>query len=503
MCLRQEAGRRTLRSPVSRFVTHKLTAHVSKSWEAQACCPLCPDPPLTLRLDDQRLRPAARNNLCNCGHSADVSLRPGHHDLSATRLPMLAATQPQDLWRHMRSRARALWRPDLLLVLCLLGFAIGKRLVLLPSWTQLDLDVYRRGASALAGGRPLYELVSEQYPFTYPPFAAIVMLPLGYINRTAAIAAMAFLSLAAFAVICGTTIRLLHIDRRMGWFLALGAMSLQPVYQTFELGQVNLIIMALIMLDCLVLPPRYRGIGVGLAAAIKIVPGIFVLYFILRRDWKAVARSGITFSATVLVSLIITPHETVDYWTNLVGDASRTGDTISSVNQSLPAVIARLTHDRYPPAVVVVLVSLCGIVLAVLAARKQLTRGHDLAALVSIAIGGLLASPVSWSHHYVWAVPALMILFLEKHTVAAALGAAIFYVAPMQLIRFGYGVELTYGPWEQFVSAAYPLAAAAWLASRLFTQPSPASPSPTSEDQPAWSNGDHAQDDSQQQYAAR
>lgn len=370
----------------------------------------------------------------------------------------------------MPSRPLRLWRPDLLLVLSLIGFAIGKRLALLPVWSHLDLDVYRKSAATIAAGRSIYELVPGQYPFTYPPFAAILMLPLGLVSRAAAISVMATLSLAAFALICAITFRSLQIDRRLGWFLALGAISLQPVYQTFELGQVNLVLMALVMLDCLVLPPRYRGLGVGIAAALKIIPGIFVLYFLLRRDWRAVAQSSVTFAATVLVSFTLMPRETASYWTHLMSAAARTGDTISGVNQSLPAVVARLMHDRYPPTVVVALVSLCGIAFAVLVAREQLARGHDLTALVCIAIGGLLASPVSWSHHYVWAAPALIILFVEKRTVAAAVGAAIFYVAPMQNIPFNNGVELTYGPLEQFVSAAYPLAAIVWLASRLFAR---------------------------------
>ena len=83
---------------------------------------------------------------------------------------------------------------------------------------------------------------------------------------------------------------------------------------------------------------------------------------------------------------------------------------------------------------------------------------------------GQLASPVSWSHHYVWAAPAVIILLLEKHTVAAAVGSAIFYVAPWQNIPFDNGVELAYGPWELFVSAAYPLAALLWLTTRLFAR---------------------------------
>ena len=378
----------------------------------------------------------------------------------------------------MRSRARSLWRTDLLLLLCLLAFAVGKRLVLLPAWSQLDLDVYRSGAAAFASGHPIYDLVPSQLPFTYPPFAAILMVPFGLMARTLTIAALAALSLAAYALVCGITFKRLQVGRRMGWLLAFGAISVQPVYQTFELGQVNLILMALVMVDCLVVPQRYRGLGVGLAAAIKIVPAIFVLYFVLRRDWRAAAQSGVAFAAALLVSAIAMPSDTMTYWTHLTSAAARTGDTISSVNQSLPAVVARLMHDRYPPTVVVALVSLCGIALAVMAARKQLVQGNDLAALVCVACGGLLASPVSWSHHYVWAVPALIILLVEKRTITAAVGAAIFYVAPGQGIPFNNGAELTYSPLELLISAAYPLAAVLWLTFQLFEQSKTSCPSP-------------------------
>jgi len=238
----------------------------------------------------------------------------------------------------MLARTRSLWRPDLLLVLCLLGFALGKRLVLLPAWTQLDLDVYRRGAAALTGGRPIYELVPGQLPFTYPPFAAIAMLPFGLMERTVAIATLAALSVAAYALICAVTFNRMQVDRRLAWFLAIGAISLQPVFQTFELGQVNLILMALVMLDCLVLPPRYRGLGVGIAAAVKIIPGIFVLYFVLRRDWRAVAQSGVTFGATVLVSAVVMPHETIGRTSRVQRRerATRSAGSISRFQQLSP-----------------------------------------------------------------------------------------------------------------------------------------------------------------------
>jgi alpha-1,2-mannosyltransferase len=222
-----------------------------------------------------------------------------------------------------------------------------------------------------------------------------------------------------------------------------------------------------------------------------------------RAEWALVVsllHLGLTsttgFVLSSRLSAIVTPQQTFSYWTNLMSAAARTGDTISSVNQSLPAVVARLMHDRYPPTAIVALVGVCGITFAVLAARKQLDRGHDLAALVCIAFGGLLASPVSWSHHYVWAGPALIILFLEKHTIAAALGAAIFYVAPMQNIPFNHGVELTYGPWELFIAATYPLAVLLWLASRLFTRSAKASPSPDLQAEPSQSSSVSEQEDS-------
>ena len=143
---------------------------------------------------------------------------------------------------------------------------------------------------------------------------------------------------------------------------------------------------------------------------------------------------------------------------------------------------------------VVALVGLCGLALAAVAARKELARGHDLAALVSIAFGGMLASPVSWTHHYVWAAPAVIILFVERRTIAAAVGAAIFYVAPMQNILFNNGAELTYGPWELFVSAAYPLAAVLWLASRIFARSAAGSPSPDRTAQWVEQSGEPLQD---------
>lgn len=380
-------------------------------------------------------------------------------------------------------------------MLTLLGLAVGRRLVLLPEWTQMDLDVYRRGAAAVAGGKHIYELVPGQLPFTYPPFAAVLMLPLDVLSRTASIATMATLSIAACALICAITVSRLRFDRRTGVFLALGAISLQPFFSTFELGQINLILMAMVMVDCLVLPRRFRGLCVGIAAGIKIIPGIFVLYFILRRDWRAVAQSSAALAATILVSAIVLPHETLTYWTHLAGAAARTGDTLSSVNQSLPAVAARLMHDRYPSVAVLALVSLCGIAFAALAARKQLAGGHDLVAVVCIAFGGLLASPVSWSHHFVWAAPALVILFLEKRTVEAGVGAAIYYLAPWQNIPYGDGVELKYGPWELLLSSALPVAAMYWLATRLFERSPCISTSSGVNDQRAHPADDFAQRD--------
>jgi alpha-1,2-mannosyltransferase len=190
--------------------------------------------------------------------------------------------------------------------------------------------------------------------------------------------------------------------------IAAAALWLEPVAMTLFFGQVNLVLLALVVGD-LALPDRIKGkgIGIGLAAGIKLTPLIFIPYLLFTRRVKAAAVSALTFAVTVGLGFVLVPHASAVYWS---GQFTRPGNRAFHLdNQSLNGVILRLTHAR-PDAhvywlVAAVLVGIAGLATSILASR----RGHELAGLVVCAATGLLVSPIAWSHHYVYLVPALVL----------------------------------------------------------------------------------------------
>src|SRR4029077_18387387 len=183
---------------------------------------------------------------------------------------------------------------------------------------------------------------------------------------------------------------------------------LEPVAMTLFFGQINLVLLALVVGD-LALPDRFKGkgIGIGLAAGIKLTPLIFVLYLLFTRRVRAAAVSALTFAVTVGLGFALLPHASAVYWD---GQITRPGrNPFHLLDQSLNGVILRLTH-AVPDAhaywlVAAFVVGIPGLVPSIRASR----RGHELLGLVACAATGLLVSPVSWSHHYVYVVPALVL----------------------------------------------------------------------------------------------
>jgi alpha-1,2-mannosyltransferase len=181
---------------------------------------------------------------------------------------------------------------------------------------------------------------------------------------------------------------------------------LEPVAMTLFFGQINLVLLALVVGD-LALPDRIKGkgIGIGLAAGIKLTPLIFIPYLLFTRRVRAAAVSALTFAVTVGLGFALLPRASAVYWG---GKFARLGSRSFHLDdQSLHGVILRLTHAG-PDAhaywlVVAVVVGIAGFATAILASR----RGHELLGLVVCAATGLLVSPISWSHHYVYVIPAL------------------------------------------------------------------------------------------------
>nr|WP_206326802.1 glycosyltransferase 87 family protein [Streptomyces sp. S3(2020)] len=300
---------------------------------------------------------------------------------------------------------------------------------LLRDW--FDLRVYYGTVDSWVhhGGRIYdYRVPGTTYGFTYPPFAAVGMLPMALFPLHVVIVAALLLNLAALAVI----VRILagRSWRRHGWFgCALGACLLalfEPLRDTFSFGQVNLLLMALVLTDGWLLATgrgRRAGVGIGLAAAVKLTPALFIALLLLagRRRAAAVATS-VAVGVTALAALVA-PDASRFYWTEAMWDTTRVGRLDYVSNQSLQGILARLGEpDRSWWAVAVLLV------LAVWAvrARRAAAVGDWPAALALTGLTACLVSPITWVHHLVWLLPAFAVLVRAGHPrVAGALYAVL------------------------------------------------------------------------------
>jgi alpha-1,2-mannosyltransferase len=238
--------------------------------------------------------------------------------------------------------------------------------------------------------------------------------------------------------------------------------------------------MALVSLDCLTEKPRWpRGVLVGLAAAIKLTPAAFVLFFLLRRDYRAAGTAAVSFAAATGVGFLLARHDSVRYWTSVVFQANRTGHLTYAGNQSIVAVVARAGLDPRTMAGVAVWLAASAVVLAAAwwGMRRAFAATEDCWALSLNAFAALLISPISWSHHWVWCVPALLTLAViaRQHrfrlTLAtAAFGFVVFAAAPQWWFPSGQNLEVHWAVWQQAIGSSYVIFAALVLALSAFGQ---------------------------------
>jgi len=283
-------------------------------------------------------------------------------------------------------------------------------------WTQIDTAVYRDGGIAVRNQPAMLyalELGPAKLPFTYTPFAALLFAVASGASFATWQAGLAVLTIGLLPVVAYLSLGL--AGRPAGparaaaaFVIAAVGLWLEPVAMTLFFGQINLLLLALVVGD-LALPDRIKGkgIGIGLAAGIKLTPLIFIPYLLFTRRVRAAAVSALTFAVTVGLGFALLPHASAVYWD---GQITRPGrNPFHLLDQSLNGVILRLTH-AVPDAhaywlVAAFVVGIAGLVTSILASR----RGHELLGLVACAATGLLVSPVSWSHHYVYVVPALVL----------------------------------------------------------------------------------------------
>jgi alpha-1,2-mannosyltransferase len=325
---------------------------------------------------------------------------------------------------------------------CALGLAIY---LALRSY-QVDIDVYRMGGRHVFGS-DLYSVHFGGLFFTYTPFAALafalpsVLFAISTVQRIWAVTNVVALTAVIYLSIRGVV----HgVDRkvllRCSLLLLLPAIVLDPVFVDVGLGQINLVLCALILWD-LTTERRVgsrtvpQGIASGMAAAIKLTPLIFVAYMLVTKRWKGALWGAATFVAAQVLAFAVSPRASREYWSKYVLDSKRAGALLYVSDQNLSSVLERLGHGPVSDAVLVpllVAIGMSGMALAVWAHR----RSSPMLGILVCATTGLVISPITWVHHMVWIVPALIWLLFgadrpRRGTLLAAVTALLFVVAPI------------------------------------------------------------------------
>jgi alpha-1,2-mannosyltransferase len=343
-------------------------------------------------------------------------------------------------------------------------------------WPLWDVRVYQWGGQqAAAGGGALYA-PGAPFSFTYPPFAALAFAAFSGAPAVVLKLVLTAGSLVALPVLCGQALAAAGVRPRPGIVFAVSALALliRPVAYTLYLGEINLILAALVGADLLRREDGawWQGIGTGLAAGIKLTPLIFVAYLALTGRVRAATTAGVVFALTVAAGFAWLPGGSRTFWLGGVFyNQRRVGDPANPSDQSLSGAVARLAGTGDPPRawwlIAALAIGLAGLAVAVWAHR----RGYRLAGLLCCAFTGLLVSPFSWTHHWVWAVPLLVWLIATawRRRVAArwvlAAGAATVFSALVTLPWPGHPA----GAGRMAASDLYVLAALGVLAATAVT----------------------------------
>lgn len=401
-----------------------------------------------------------------------------------------APTTTDSLVREMRIRQLPLraqwstpaWRLFQLSTLAMVVWAGWRLLATTPY--RIDIDVYRMGGRAWLDGTSLYSdgvlfhtLAGLNLPFTYPPLAAAVFAPFALLSLDAASATITVITFALLLVTTLIVLTRLQVWeqstaiagpawRRRCWLAAAIAgpavIYLEPLRSNFDFGQINVVLMTLVVAD---LVPRRtpwpRGLLLGLAIALKLTPAVFLLYLLLRRDTRALVVSVASSILATAIGFVVAGRDSWEYWTQTVRDTDRIGTATYLTNQNIAGTLARLGIAETPRFVIWLVACLAVLALTVWAVRRVLRTGQPVLALICVAMFGLVVSPVSWSHHWVWALPAVLVtavLACRYRNVAmgviSAVGVALMVWTPIHLMTEHR--ETSAALWRQLIGGSYP-----------------------------------------------
>lgn len=346
-----------------------------------------------------------------------------------------------------------------------------------------DLSIYTAGGAAVLHGTPLYQLrFAFGLRFTYPPFAALLFAPLTWLPVTAGRVLVSAATVLALPVTSYLVLRLppwpAQLGRGRAAQLALAfsaaAIWLEPERTNLKYGQVNVLLTLLVLVDLTWIEqgrhPRLGGALIGVAAGIKLTPALFAVYLLATRRYRAAATAAAAFGATVAIAFALAPGDAARYWTLSFLDPAHVGRIQNVANQSLLGALARVLGTLSVGPVWLPAAAAAGGAGVAFAARAG-RAGQAAQAFALCAVTSLLISPISWSHHWVLAVPALLVAVVaaaqrwpSRTAVAGLAAVAVVAVAGWAAIIWrvplggGHYAELNLTPVQLIAADAYVLA---------------------------------------------
>jgi alpha-1,2-mannosyltransferase len=356
----------------------------------------------------------------------------------------------------------------------------------------LDLQVYRDAVHYWwAGGNPYIAVFSRhRLRFTYPPFAFLALSPLQWTPYPVTQWLLWTSSIAGGAISVALVLRGRGIKLTPPvWCgsLALSCLSvlvLEPVRSAIDYGQIELVLMFVVVADLLLVRSPYRGVLTGIAAAIKLTPLVFGIVLLASRDVKSALRMAVSFCACAALSWLFWPELSRNYWLHDLLLPGRAGNLGYAGNQSWNAILHRPPFPASGSGAAWAMLSLLTLAVSAFVAWRLVNSGQRTLAILPVALAGLLASPISWSHHWVWLllIPPLLIprraTYVARPVQVMLWGlVALAVLAPYWWVAHGTGADI--------LGAVMPLWAfaglAVWAVSLARHQAWPAGPSPSPE----------------------
>ena len=194
--------------------------------------------------------------------------------------------------------------------------------------------------------------------------------------------------------------------------------------------------------------------------ALKLTPAIFLLYFLLRRDTRALITAGLSAVVATLAGMAFAWRDSLQYWTETVHDTDRIGTVSFNTNQNIAGWLARLGVAEGPRFVLWTICCFAVLGLTVWAVRRVLRADQPLLALICVALFGLAVSPVSWSHHWVWGLPAVLVTAVIAYRQRSVALAAVSLTGIVLMIVMPYALlpehaESAAPVWRQLIGGPY------------------------------------------------